>query len=90
MCPFSDIHFLNGIERNMKMQGHASNFNFSGVAKGANVIKSSKLIRWLWNKYMHHYKNITVKQIIYSPLLLKTQKGALAFTCMEKMKTELQ
>lgn len=85
MCPFCDIHFLNGIERNMKIQGHASNFNLSGIAKGANVIKSSKLIT-LWNKYMHHYKNITVKQIIYSPSLLKTQKGALAFTCMEKNK----
>lgn len=39
---------------------------------------------------MHHYKNITIKQVVFSPKLLKKQQEELAFTCTEKIKTKLQ
>ena len=37
--------FLKGVERNMKVEGNASNFNLSGTAKGASVIKFGKIVR---------------------------------------------
>lgn len=35
---------------------------------------------------MHHYKNITIKLIAFSPTLLKTQREELTFTHMGKIK----
>ena len=41
---------------------------------------------------MHHYENITINLIVFSPASLKTQQEELAFTCKEKKntKTEVQ
>lgn len=43
---------------------------------------------------MHHYENITINLIVFSPASLKTQQEELAFTCTEKKKkntkTEVQ
>ena len=36
---------------------------------------------------MHHYENITINLIVFSPASLKTQQEELAFTCTEKKKT---
>lgn len=35
---------------------------------------------------MHHYENITINLIVFSPASLKTQQEELAFTCTEKKK----
>lgn len=35
---------------------------------------------------MHHYENITINLIVFSPASLKTQQEELAFTSTEKKK----
>lgn len=39
---------------------------------------------------MHHYTNRTIKLILFSLTLVKTQQEELAITCVEKIKTEPQ
>ena len=39
---------------------------------------------------MHYYTSITIKLILFSSTLLKTQQEELAFICVEKIKTEPQ